>query len=57
MKKRSVTGCATRSTEAADENGRRPRPADGDGDHKFVLEPELEQILQEVSGAPAPRRE
>jgi hypothetical protein len=57
MKKRSVTGCATRSTEAADENQRRPRPADGDGDHKFVLEPELEQILQEVSGAPALRRE
>jgi hypothetical protein len=31
--------------------------ADGDGYPNFVLEPELEQILQEVSGAPALRRE
>jgi D-citramalate synthase len=31
--------------------------ADGDGYPNFVLEPELEHILQEVSGAPAPRRE
>jgi hypothetical protein len=57
MKKRLVAGCTTRSTEAADENERRPRPADGDGDHKSVLGPELEQILPEVSGTPALHRE
>ena len=43
--------------EAADENERRPRPAGGDGDHKSVLGPELEQILPEVSGTPALHRE